>query len=64
MKKFFAIVALALLVSGVFYAFSSNVNAASSSTHGLVRSGEEMRAIECQGTGDSCNQIIITKCKS
>ncbi len=64
MKKSFAILALALVAGSVCYAFSSSVNAASASTQSLVRSGEEMRAIENQGASESCNNIIITRCKS
>ena len=64
MKKFFAILTLALAVGSGFYAFSSNVNAAPLATQSLVRSGEEMRGIDNQGHSDSCNNIIITRCKS
>ncbi len=64
MKKLFAVLALAMVVGSATVAFTARVDAASNTSQRLIRSGENVGTIDAAGCADSCNKIIITRCKS
>jgi hypothetical protein len=64
MKKFFAVLALATVVGSASVAFTTKVEASSASTQHLIRSDENVGTVNQAGCADSCNKIIITRCKS